>query len=211
MFSAIFLAFLFAAESTPPQRPAEIPWPGGKWTGDDADRGKEFPKGAFKYTPRAEWNAYLKASHEWIAANVPAPKINAFNIAPTLAALERPGDAKYPWLNSSGKLAAFGGSGTIDATYDVDGCDMKIELENVDFEQMRAWLQMNLPIRVTGTIGSLSGRISGTKGRFHGTKVRTNGVTVSQMGLEIDFATGEWSAWASTNHGQQNLTGRARR
>lgn len=211
MNTLFLIAFLFTAEPTaPPVKPAEIPWPGGKWTGDDADKGKEFPKGAFQYTPRADWNAYLKASHEWIGANVGTPQIAAFNIAPTLAALGRPADPKRPCLMSNGKIAAFGGTGTVSAAYWADGVVTKLELADVDFEQLRAYLNMQLPIRITGAIGKLAGAVNGSKGRFVGTEVRTTGVTVRRMTLDIDFATGAWSAFADTNRGDQNLTGRTR-
>ena len=48
-----------------PQKPAERPWPGGPWTGEGPDKGKNFDKGAFNYIPLAEMQKYEKALAEW--------------------------------------------------------------------------------------------------------------------------------------------------
>jgi translation elongation factor P/translation initiation factor 5A len=63
-----------------PQKPAERPWPGGAWTGDDAEKGKYFPPGAFNYIPLAEHEKWKKDHAEWVKAKtspvVPTPSKN---------------------------------------------------------------------------------------------------------------------------------------
>ncbi len=210
MFTLALAIILSAPPTTPPEKPAQRPWIGGKWTGDDEDKGKEFPKGAFMYTPKAEHEAWIKACHEWLTARKPSVKFDAYGIPAALASMELKPDPLDAVLTAAAALKTYGGVGTIKAIQGMNGLYLEINLRNVDFEGMSDGLAMKIPIRVTGTVGKLTGIVEGNRGTFVGTDVQARGATIRRLDLSVDYATGLYTATADTNFGRQTIRGRLR-
>jgi hypothetical protein len=221
-------ALMLVALLTPPTAPVEREWPGGKWTGDDAEKGKEFAKGSFKYIPKAEYAKYQLAVKDWLEQPEVTKKLNNSNssfpykllaLEKTLPAVETGIDASslvasekataLPYLRGTSPLKAYGGTGTLKVEYRHNAPRIiTVSMTDLDFEQMAAALDIQMPIRITGRVGRLTGTIEGTRGVFTGTQLKVSGDMVSKLHLTIDTETGKFVSKADTVVGTQTFTGK---
>lgn len=84
-------AVIPGAVGVEPIKPALRPWPGGAWTGDDADKGKVFAPGAFDYIPRDELKQWEAVVAVWRAQQ---RKDNT--VLPIVGQSAKKGNANFP-------------------------------------------------------------------------------------------------------------------
>jgi len=218
MFTLVAAIVLSFVPDSPPQKPLERDWPGGAWTGEDSDKGKEFPAGSFKYVPRKEQEAYQKALRTWLLSHPDEQKKLAetqgkiryelFGVAQALPTLRPKMDADSAKLVASGPISAYGGSGTISVEYGYPGTrKITVLLREVDIATTLDAIGLVPPIRVTGTTGKLEGTVTNDHGYFVGTENRSGGL-ISRIELTVDFSRGTWTSVADTSYGRRTFAGK---
>lgn len=218
MLSSLILALSLA----PPVAPIQRDWPGGPWTGHDADKGKQFAKGSFVYVPVKEWDAYQRATSAWLKgqplklADLQATQSKLrwelFDLPATLAKLVPTLEADSPRMTGTAPVTTCGGTGSVSVEYAWPGSRaIKVVLNDLDFTQMGDSIDMpRPPIKIVGRVGLVEGTITGNVGKFVGTKVAVTNGTISRMELTADWGTGRWNAVAETKYGTQRQSGKMR-
>ncbi len=213
--SAILLLALSFIE---PQIPQPITWPGGVWTAEGPDNGKNFEAGSFTYYTQDMLDKYAKAHAEWetrcyglvLQQEVQKNPIrfdfcNLKNIMPALEWTAKDGK-----ITASTTIKAYGGVGTLTATMSKEGRRIHILIRNVSIEQYVSQVGIPVPIRVTGTAAVLEGNIVGDKAYFTGTGIRSTPNVISKVDLTADMRTGAFTASADTTMGKKYLPGALR-